>query len=472
MSTVEVAQALALAADEVGASVLTLQEDQWFDRKSARVTAASLADSLVAFANAEGGVVVVGLHDGAVEGTDRDERHRNALMQAAMDFTEPPVRARSRLVGCRRDDGSPDHLLVVEVEPGDSVHANRKDEVFLRVGNEKRRLSFVQRQELTFDKGQASYEATPLRGSDPGELRLDLIQDYAAVMRHPSAERLLQARGLLSPAGDVTVGGLLLFGEQPQARLPAALVQVLRYRGVERGAGSRQQLVEDLRCDGPIPQVLAAAQEAIGRLQPTRRALGVDGRFGQVGIVPRDAWLEGLVNAVVHRSYSIAGDHIRIEIFDDRIEVESPGRFPGLVSLRDPLTTIRFARNPRIARVCADLEFGQELGEGIRRIYEEMRLAGLADPVYRQTPASVRLALSGRPADRELEERLPPGTRQALSALRVAGRLGTGDLVDVLGVSRPVALRRLQVMRDEGLIEWVGKSPKDPRAYWRLPVGP
>ncbi len=87
-----------------------------------------------------------------------------------------------------------------------------------------------------------------------------------------------------------------------------------------------------------------------------------------------------MVNAVVHRSYSLSGDHIRVEIFDDRIEVQSPGRFPGIADAGDPLKVTRFARNPRIARVCADLRFGQELGEGIRRMFEEMRLAGSRRP--------------------------------------------------------------------------------------------
>ncbi len=77
--------------------------------------------------------------------------------------------------------------------------------------------------------------------------------------------------------------------------------------------------------------------------------------------------MEGLVNAAIHRSYNIGGDHIPVDIFDDRIKVESPGPFPDLVDPRAPRDVTRFARNPRTARVCADLRFGQELGEGIRR---------------------------------------------------------------------------------------------------------
>lgn len=119
--------------------------------------------------------------------------------------------------------------------------------------------------------------------------------------------------------------------------------------------------------------------------------------------MPEPAWLEGLVNAVVHRSYSVMGDHTRVDIFDDRIEIESPGRFPGLADPSTPLAISRFARNPRIARVCADLRFGQELGEGIRRMFEEMRLAGLTAPVYSQTSGSARLMLSCEAVDKELE---------------------------------------------------------------------
>ena len=154
-------------------------------------------------------------------------------------------------------------------------------------------------------------------------------------------------------------------------------------------------------------------------------------------------------------------------ICDDRVEIESPGRFPGIVDLNRPRGITRFARNPRITRVCADLRFGQELGEGIRRIFEEMYLAGLSDPEYTQTAGSVRLLLSYRPADRELEQRLQPRARDVLRAINAEGRLSTGDAMRVTRQSRPSALRHLRALEAEGLIEWVGRSAKDPRAYWK-----
>jgi ATP-dependent DNA helicase RecG len=468
MSSVPVERALNADIIDVGVRLASLAEDQWYERKSARISARDLADTLIGFGNADGGHVVVGLAEGHVEGTDSNVQRRNAQMQATIDFSQPAVRARPQLVPCVREDGQSDHLLVFSVEPGDVVHANQRDEVYLRVGDENRRLSFLQRQELVFDKGEATYESRLVPGTSADALDRSLVEMYASALEAPDADRLLQARGL-SEDGTPTIAGYLLFGRTPQQALPEAFVRVLRYRGRFRGSGARQQLIEDVKVEGPVPRQLMDARKAIQELQPVRRALDGTGRFGAHALVPEDAWLEGLVNAAVHRSYSLAGDHIRVEIFDDRIEISSPGRFPGLVDLSDPLDTTRFARNPRIARVCADLQFGQELGEGIRRMFEEMRLAGLEDPMYRQTAGSVRLTLSAEPVDRALDATLPKEVRAIRAALREGDRLSTGEISDLLGLSRPVAIQRLKALREAGLVQWVGKSPKDPRAYWTLP---
>jgi ATP-dependent DNA helicase RecG len=413
---------------------------------------------------------VIGLWNGTVEGVSTARRRISGWQQAAMDFTVPAVPCRHRLIACTNDAGAEDELLVIEVETSEKVHANRRDEVFLRVGDETRRLTFAQRQELLYDKGQATYESTVVTGAERGDLDETLLGSYAQAVNHPEPDRLLAARGLVTRSGDLTLAAVLLFAEHPQTWLPEASVRVLRYQGTERGTGARQRLLSDVRIEGPIPRQLVEARRAIFDVLPTRRALGASGRFEQVGLVPQDAWLEGLVNGVIHRSYSMSGDHLRVEIFDDRVEIESPGRFPGIADWGDPLHVTRFARNPRIARVCADLDFGQELGEGIRRMFEEMRLAGLADPSYHQTSGSVRVVLSSAPVDRALEARLPPGSRDLVRIIREAGRASTGDIVASTGRSRPVVLRQLRALEEAGIISWMGNSRKDPRAFWTLRV--
>ena len=91
----------------------------------------------------------------------------------------------------------------------------------------------------------------------------------------------------------------------------------------------------------------------------------------------------------------------------------------------------------------------------------------LADPEYHQTAGSVRLTLRASPVDRELDARLPARWRPAMQIIRDSGRASTGEVQDALDVSRPVTIKLLRAMQDAGLITWVGKSERDPRAYWQ-----
>jgi len=465
MSAGQIGAALESAPGELGARLLELSESQWFDRKSARIEPRKLAESIVAFANADGGTIVVGISNGVVEGVDADPQHLNALQQAAIDFTAPTVPVQSRLYPCLRSDETRDHVLVIEVPSGRVAYATHRDDAYLRIGDENRRLSFDQRRELFYDKNQSAFEseATALGVED---LDAALVSSYAQAMGAADDFRLLEARDLLR-AGTLTVAGTLLFAERPEKAIPSAQLRVIRYQGTQRHSGERQNIVGDERIEGPIPVIFHRSRERIREWQPTRRALTATGRFDAVGLVPEDAWLEGVVNALVHRSYSQQGDYIRVELYDDRIVIESPGRFPGLVDPSRPLSISRFARNPRVARVCTDLRITQELGEGIRRMFDEMRRVGLSDPLYRQTAGSVVLTLSGVPLERALIDALPQSQQRILGVLREASALSTGEIVELTKLARPTVLRHLAVLRQSGYVEWVGKSPKDPRASWR-----
>jgi ATP-dependent DNA helicase RecG len=464
-----VPQALRAPVSERAKLLLALTEDQWFDRKSARINAKDLGQHLSALANAEGGTLVLGLAKGAVEGCDRYPDQVNALRQAAIDFTIPPVRIESSLIECVREDGTPDHLLLVEVSASNQVHTTQDDTAYLRVGDESRKLTFTQRQELYYDKSQAHFDSSPVSAVSLADLDAELVEQFADRLQVTDVTHTLRSLGLLTRDGEVTAAAYLLFAEAPQDEFPEAYVRVLRYRGTERGTGVRQGLTDDIRCEGAIPVMLDRAREAVQELQPARRALAGSGRFERHGLIPEDAWLEGIVNAVIHRSYSIGGDHIRVEIFDDRIDIYSPGRFPGITRpLPDPRKIVRFARNPRIAKTCSVLAFGQELGEGIRRIFDEMRLANLADPIYRETPASVHLQLEAVHVDASVMAQMPAEASQVMAALRSQGGLSTGDIAEAIGRSRPATITLLKRMQAAELIDWVGKASKDPRAYWRI----
>ena len=376
-------------------SLLSEREGQWFDRKSARIAPRELAETLVAMANAEGGMIAVGLSGGVCEGVDDRPEAQNGWRQAGLDFTEPPVQYTVDLLPCVNRSGDADHLFIIQIPPSRRVHSTVRDVAFLRIGDENRRLSFEQRIELHYDRVETRFEAGPAKVSGEEDLDPEAIAEYARIVGHPDPRRLLQARELVAADGTLRIAGQLLFGVFPQWANPQGYVRVLKYAGTERLTGTAQNLVVDIRCEGTLPQQIDAARAAISDAIPKRKALGADGKFAWFELVPQPVWLEAVVNAVIHRSYSIMGDHARVTVFDDRIEVFNPGGFAGLAPPEDLTNVPRVARNPIIARVMAELSYGQELGEGLRRMVTEMETSGRRRPVVAQNFAGTLVTLYG-----------------------------------------------------------------------------
>ena len=377
----------------VAERLLAEPEGQWFDRKSARIEARTLAETLVAMANAEGGMIVIGLSGGVCEGVDNRQAAQNEWRQAGLDFTTPPVRYTVELLPSINHRGDADHLFIIQLPPSRQVHSTARDMAFLRIGDENRRLTFEQRIELHYDRSDSTFEATPAKVSGSEDVDPESIAEYAQRVGHLDPQRLLQARELVDVDGRLCIAGQLLFGTFPQWANPSGYVRVLKYAGTERRYGTEQNLVVDVRCEGTLPQQIDAALVAVREAAPKRKALGPDGKFAWFELVPEPVWLEALVNAVIHRSYSIQGDHIRLTVFDDRIEVFNPGGFPGLAPPGDLTNVPRLARNPRIARVMAELSYGQELGEGLRRMVTVMESSGRPRPSVKQDLSSTLVTL-------------------------------------------------------------------------------
>src|SRR5262249_2927898 len=266
----EVDHALAAPQAEVGSLLLRVPEDQWFERKSVLIAPKDLGPPLVAFANAEGGTIVVGLSKGKVEGIGAHATKINSLRQAPVDFTSPPVRARFAEVKCVNEAGVPDKLLVIRIDPGERVHELRNGDCYLRIGDETRRLNYRQRQELEFDKGQSQYDGFPVaNGLSFDFLDAKLVENYRSkAWAKGDVRNLFKARRLLTYQGELTNAAVLLFGQNPATFFPQAYVRIIRYLYSERGTGSRLGVQDDadIRVEGPIPQVVQQASKEINRL--------------------------------------------------------------------------------------------------------------------------------------------------------------------------------------------------------------
>ncbi|MDR0945011.1 MAG: putative DNA binding domain-containing protein [Bifidobacteriaceae bacterium] len=453
--------ALTLPGEQAVQLLTRLPEDQWFERKSGRITPRDLAVPLVAMANAEGGCVVVGIHSGKAE--PMDSAKLSAVRQTAVDFTSPTVHIHVHEIAVTGGG-----IALIEVEPGTALHETVSGEAYLRIGDESHRLTFAERRELVYERGSEVFSATVLRNTGVKDLDQAAIQAYQETIGASSASATLAARDLSDENGNLRVAAWLMFGKHPNIGFPNARIRVLRYADTARGTGSALTLESghDISCDGRLPDQIEAAEDLIEQWMPQRQALSARGLFEDQPMIPREAWEEGLVNAAIHRSYANQGDHIRVEIFPNRVEISSPGRFPGLADTTHPESIRRYARNPRIARACAELGQARELGEGIKRMFAAMRARGLALPAYVQTSGSVILTLSGTPAP---PEELAPAARAILLAMRQAGGpLRTGDIAQLAGIARPTALRHLAALRDAGLIAWTGTTPRDPSATWSV----
>lgn len=119
----------------------------------------------------------------------------------------------------------------------------------------------------------------------------------------------------------------------------------------------------------------------------------------------------------------------------------------------------------------SDLGYGRELGEGVDRMFEEMSRAGLPDPVYSERSMSVQVTLLADQLAGRMLERLPVGSERFVEFLSRGDRVTTTQAVELLGVSRPTALKYLHELRKGELIEHVGSSLKDPRGFWRIRRG-
>lgn len=185
----------------------------------------------------------------------------------------------------------------------------------------------------------------------------------------------------------------------------------------------------------------------------------------------------------MHRSYAISGEHTKVFIYDDRIEIISPGKLPGLVTIEN-IRNERYARNPQISRVLTDLGLVRELNEGVERIYNEMKEFFLDEPQYEEpNQMLVKLTLKNNIAirkERKNENLLKENNikqnwknlntieQQTLQIIFDKGKIGTSDIAMLIDRDRKTAQRILKKLENENLIEWIGTSVKDPKKTYRI----
>ena len=365
----------------------TKKENQVFDRKSARKDAKGLSNHIVAFANADGGTLVIGVEDnGEITGIDAYTNNINDILRVPFDYCNPSVRVTTETVECKDKDGNLNHLLIMTIPQSSELHANQQDEVYYRMGDKSKKLNFDERLQLMYAKGSRYYEDEPVFRSTLDDIDMDFVAEYCKKIGYTKSpeEYIRQNKDYIvkhDGREEMSGAALLLFGADPQRFFPRARVRFIRYDGTEAKVGTQMNVIKDEVFSGRILDMVQQALDFVRSQIKERTRLGGDGRFVTTPEYPEFAWKESIVNAVAHRDYSIKGTDIQIKMFDDRITVESPGILPGIVRLSN-LRTVRFSRNPKIAEFLHQYDYVKEFGEGVDRMFKEMENAGLPAPEY------------------------------------------------------------------------------------------
>ena len=334
-----------------------------------------LADEIGAFANASGGVLLCGVSDdGQIQGMSRGQMAAldRLLVEVCTDAVEPPMR-----IDVNHRELDRRAFLIVEVPQGDAVH-ERAGQAFVRVGASKRRLDGDERLRLAQRRAQSRYlwfdqQVVPQTGFETLSERL--WEPLLSVAGAADPRRGLMNLNLLAQddAGvdRATVAGVLLCTLAPQDWLPQATIAATHYRGKDRASGQ----LDAQEITGPLPVQIADAVRFVARnMRVAARKVPERGNTPEYSVA---AIFEALVNAVAHRDYSIASRRIRLAMFSDRLEIDSPGQLPTGMALA-AMEVSQAARNEVIASVLGRIPVGNVPGADHRRHLMERRGDGVS----------------------------------------------------------------------------------------------
>ena len=474
--------------------ITTRKEDQTFDCKSIQIEPKVLAISIVAFANADGGVVAIGVSDKTrkIEGVDQHTEKLNELLRVPLDFCNPSVPITTDLVPCTDKGGNDNHILLMYIPASSELHANQVDEAYMRVGDKSRKLSFEERIQLMYDKGERYYEDTAVYGAMVDDIDMAAVERYTELIGYTtSAKQYLQENnGFLTTNAkgeeQVSVACILLFGKYPQKFFPRGRTRFIRYKGTEERVGAEMNVIKDVTFEGTILDQVKATIAYLETQVEEHTFLGQHGQFVTHRDYPKFVIQEMVVNACCHRAYNIKGTEIQIKMFDDRLVFESPGRLPGTVKPSNIRHT-HFSRNPKIAQFLKAYDFVKEFGEGVDRVCRELEANGtphlsfhLDDFILKITVPKVaensnKVAEKVAEANKKVTERLiekanAHGERLTANRIKILELMledpyiSRADLAKNIGISETSIYRNIEVMRGR----YLRRVGPDNGGFWEI----
>ncbi|OGY31348.1 MAG: hypothetical protein A3C02_03485 [Candidatus Andersenbacteria bacterium RIFCSPHIGHO2_02_FULL_45_11] len=457
---------------------LDTQEWQTFECKRAAIKPADLLETVVGFANADGGFIVVGLEDPAkaqgekrLLGISENADNVSDFLKLIDKEIDPPLIVWGKFeLDITNAQGYPDKLLVLSIKKSNDVHSLKRGDTFIRKGRQNVKIGSTEIMRLKYEKGAIQFESEKSKVNSLEVLDRELLAQYKKDTASTGLDdwQFLKDNGLAIDTDgkyELTKAGVLLFGNNPSVALTSKCgIKISHYYGTKPTyTGKPNFVTRPFTIEGPLMMQIERAIEyfrGIVRSSPPKLS---GASFRPTFLIPEWAFQEAITNAVIHRNYFVQDD-IQVRFFDDRVEVESPGTYPGHITVEN-IREERFARNPLVLRTLNRFQAAPNLdiGEGVDRMFEVMKEQNLYEPLF--SPPKLRpntvLLLLFNIHKIEYWDTVSKYLDENYRIINGKAREITG-LDDVLKMSR-----LLRGWVERGLLEKVGKAKKD--SYYRKP---
>ena len=322
------------------------------------------ADEIAAFANAHGGVILCGVNDdGEILGLSREEA--KALEQLLREVSYSTIKPQVEIDTYCREPEKDKKILLVVVPQGNALHESRGRR-FRRIGSSKRKMNSDEAMRLAQQRGQARFQwfdEQPVPNTGIGTLDEALWKRLLSAEGAANLEAALEKLALLALDENsvmrATVAGILLCSKHPEKHLPSARITATRYCGTDRTSGQ----ADNQEITGSLDQQVVAALKFVRR-NMSEAAHKTPARI-DLPQYSEQAVFEALVNAVAHRDYSIHGSRIRLSMFEDRMEIQSPGSLPNNMTI-ESMSQRQSTRNEALTSALGRVEVSDISGSDER----------------------------------------------------------------------------------------------------------
>ena len=415
--------------------------------------------TIIGFCNQKGGRLILGVNDDrTIAGLPEDQIDQllESLDHSIYEACYPPIipLLSTQMFGDKA-------VLIIAVSSGMSKPYFRKSEgmergTYIRVGRSTVQATPAMLEELKWQSHRIDFEKLPVYNAPLNDIDNQLVQNFLDNRRNQASAKVtvdvlrsyslaVEEHSELFP----TYAGLLNFGKTPQFFLSEAMIIVSHFRGVEG-----RDAIASIDCEGTLlNQFQQAHHFVLSRLSKSFSVTGVvrDEKLE----IPEVAFREALVNLLVHRNYHIQAPS-KISIYDDRIELFSPGDFSGPIEQDQLLKGLTYLRNPAICKIFRELGLVEKMGTGFINIFKSYEEWGLEKPQIIEGANFIKCILPrGSPQQNEVETR----TEESIMTLFYAqDEIAIQDVINKFSISRSTAQRWINVLIEKQWIERVGRT--------------